>query len=103
MHRRVENRGDFGKCVSCDLTQKLQHANKRWSVKLFVEESGTGKSQLVSLYHSMVMKLLEIFDSDVDVQTCSQDDLMTTILNGQQLQLKYDSNYKVTEMSRIDI
>ena len=62
-----------------------------------------GKTQLVSLYHSMVIKLLEVFDSDVDLETCLEYDLTTSILNHQQLQLKYDTNNKITEMSKIDI
>ncbi len=57
----------------------------------------------LTLYHSMLVKLLEIGNSDLDLLTCSDDELTNVILELPCLQLKYDTNSKVTELSPVDI
>jgi hypothetical protein len=61
------------------------------------------KTLHVTLYHSMVVKLLEIVDSELDLQNCSDDDLTEVILDCPCIEVKYDNNSKVTELSSFDI
>jgi hypothetical protein len=51
----------------------------------------------------MVVKLLEIVDSELDLQSCSDDDLTEVILDCPCIEVKYDNNSKVTELSSFDI
>ena len=93
----------LGKCVSCSLTQKLVNANRRWTAKLFIQVLNEDKTLHVTMYHSMVVKLLEIVNSAVDLQTSNDDDVTETILECPCVALKYDNNSIVTELSSYDI
>ena len=104
-NRSLEEKGKLGTCTSSSwkLTQKLSNANRRWSAKLFVQIVNEATTLHLTLYHSMVVKLLEIGNSDLDLLTCSDDELTNVILELPCLQLKYDTNSKVTELSPVDI
>ena len=102
-NKGLEEKGNFGKCTSCNLTQKLVNTNRRWSAKLFIQVTNEAKTLHVTLYHSMVVRLLEIVDSELDHQTCNDDDLTEVILDCPCIEVKYDNNSKVTELSSFDI
>ncbi len=104
-NKSLEKKGKLGTCTSssCKLTQKLSNANRRWSAKLFVQIVNEATTLHLTLYHSMVVELLEIGNSDLDLLTCSDDELTNVILELPCLQLKYDTNSKVTELSPVDI
>jgi hypothetical protein len=57
-NKGLEEKGIFGKCTSCHLTQKLVNANRRWSAKLFIQVTNEAKTlhlTLISFYGSQVV------------------------------------------------
>ncbi len=100
----VEQGNSLAKCVSCSLTQKMSRTNKRWYVKLCIEDSTNRANTFhVTLYHTMVARLIELADVDVDLSYCDEKELTVALLESPQLAFFYDTAYKVTDIKFIDV
>ena len=100
----VEQGSSLAKCVSCSLTQKMSRTNKRWYVKLFIEDSTNRANKFhVTLYHTMVARLIQVADINVDLPYCDEEELTVALLESPQLVFLYDTAFKVTDIRFIHV
>ena len=91
--------------------QKMKNSNpgknqtiKRWYVQLCIEDSTNRANTFhVTLYHTMVARLIELADVDVDLSYCDEEELTVALLESPQLAFFYDTAYKVTDIKLIDV
>ena len=102
------NNGRYAKFNgSCKMKQKGNACSVSWSAKLFVQDERNPKNRLhLTAYHNIIKMLIAI-NSEVDLDTCTQDDLEFAILDINHIKTAYDTiNRKITsveEMPQLDI
>lgn len=57
----------------------------------------------VTLYHTMVVRLIEVANVVVDLPYCDEEELTVALLESPQLVFFYDTVYKVTDIRFIDV
>lgn len=101
-NKAIEERGNLATCSSCNLTQKLSNTNNRWYVKLYVQDTTNQANKVyLSLYHSTLVKLVEVADLEVDLNFCNEEDLTIALLDSTSITFCYDTAAKVTDVTPI--
>ncbi|CAB3979153.1 Hypothetical predicted protein [Paramuricea clavata] len=82
---------------------KLSNTNNQWYVKLYVQDTTNQANKVyLSLYHSMLVKLVEVADLKVDLNFCNEEDLTIALLDSTGVTC-YDTAAKVTDVTPIII
>ena len=96
------NYDDLGECQSCKLKQMLTMCGTQWYLCLLVRSStNEAEKKRLSFYHQEVQQLMEMLNIHLDLDTTTENDVITSILKANKVvSITFDTfTCKVTDIA----